>query len=531
MVVIGISWWKALLPWLTTPTTAVAAFFGYLYLKWRTSPLRRVPGPKRSFWLGSFLEIQREPFLAPHKVWCRTLGFHHPFLVYHYVMGGDTLLVLDKTLIRLILSHQIRCDGKQSTPRFHKGPLGFLQSRLGKDGLLTLEGEDWKRHRRILTPSFQTNFLKERLNQEVPPLAHQLIKCWTRAGSDREIDAGSHLSALTVDVVGKVLFSHEFEGLQAIATWATKEKNDELDALDDHFLTALGKAIRPSTLSLLLVALNLQWLDFYLNPNAKSTARDLDQAADRILEHAMETNTRHAKSLLHLLLEAEDEDSTIAPGRLTLLRGELRDEIKTFLMAGHETTSTWLYWCLFVLAKNPLVQSRLFKDIVGHVGEGDITQEETAKMEYFQGFLQEVLRLYPPAGIAFRFSSYPEEMAGYNLPAGTRFAIPIHLLHRHPHYWDNPEEFQPERWINVSKTEEERRRFAFLPFSAGARNCIGQRFATLEVQLVLAPIVRTLEVSIAPSQKDTNHTFTAFGTMKARPGLRIAVRPRASAER
>ena len=231
---------------------------------------------------------------------------------------------------------------------------------------------------------------------------------------------------------------------------------------------------------------------------------------------------------MHLLLQAEDSETQDAKLR-RLTRSELRDEIKTFLMAGHDTTSTWLYWSLFALAKNPIIQERLYKDVMLHAKKDNsepIGLEQTERMEYLQAFLQEVLRLYPPAGILFRYNSYPEEFAGHKMPVNTRWVVPIHLLHRHPHYWDDPDTFRPERWINVSAAEQERRKFAFLPFSAGARNCIGQRFATLEAPLILAPLVRAFEISVAPSQKDTDHTFTAFGTMKAKPDLRIVVQSR-----
>eukprot|EP00977_Amphora_coffeiformis_P003749 scaffold742_cov165-Amphora_coffeaeformis.AAC.25 len=515
--------------YIVATTTAVLA---YWYLQWRRSPLRRIPGPRQSFWWGSFLEIQKEPFMEPHKKWCQskeTAGYENPVLVYSYMLGSDALLVLDKMIVRTILSNS-------KEQRFHKGSLAFLESRLGQNGLLTLNGDAWKRHRRILTPSFQTHFLHERLEEEVPRLVSRLVEDWTRAGRRREIDVGSHLSALTVDIVGKVLFSHNFNGVEAITEWAlfSSQSSDETSSqeatiatLNDPFLTALRDAIQPSILSFLLIGLNLQELDAYINPDAWKTRRNLDQAAELILARAQETE-KHSKSLLHLLLQAEDPETRDANLR-RLNRQELRDEIKTFLMAGHETTATWLYWCLFALAKNPTVQERLYKDVMIHAKNDKseaIDLEQTGRMGYLQAFLQEVLRLYPPAGIIFRYASYPEEFAGYKIPTNTRCVISIHLLERHPKYWDDPETFRPERWINVSAEEQERRKFAFLPFSAGARNCIGQRFATLEAQLILAPLVRAFQIFIAPSQKDTNHTFTAFGTMKAKPDLRIVVQSR-----
>ena len=150
-------------------------------------------------------------------------------------------------------------------------------------------------------------------------------------------------------------------------------------------------------------------------------------------------------------------------------------------------------------------------------------------MEYLGAFLQEVLRLYPPVGFFPRVNRFREFLDGVEVPPGTRIALVPHLLHRHPKYWDDPETFNPERWLNVSEKEIERRRFAFFPFSFGGRNCIGQYFATLEAQMIVAAIVRAFRVEIAPSQKSTDHTFSSKITMKSKPLVRLAVQERIAA--
>ena len=149
---------------------------------------------------------------------------------------------------------------------------------------------------------------------------------------------------------------------------------------------------------------------------------------------------------------------------------------------------------------------------------------EVNNMIYMHAVLQEVLRLYSPVGMLVRFNTYPETFAGYDIPKDTRIVLPMHLLHRHPKYWDDPESFLPERWLNVSDNERERRRFSFFPFSAGGRNCIGQRFASLEAQLILAPLLRSFIIQMAPSQREVTHTFTNTITMKTKPRLKIIVK-------
>lgn len=183
------------------------------------------------------------------------------------------------------------------------------------------------------------------------------------------------------------------------------------------------------------------------------------------------------------------------------------------------------------MAKNLDLQERLYRNVMEHapLATERIGVEEVGKMEYLGAFLQEVLRLYPPAGFIPRINRFKETLGGVEVPAGTRIALVPHLLHRDPRYWDDPETFNPERWINVSEKEAERRRFAFFPFGVGGRNCIGQYFATLEAQMIVAALARSFRVEIAPSQKDTEHTFSSRITMKSKPLLRLIVHERLDA--
>ena len=180
------------------------------------------------------------------------------------------------------------------------------------------------------------------------------------------------------------------------------------------------------------------------------------------------------------------------------------------------------------MAKNPDLQERLYQNVQEHAPSTveRIGVEQVGKMEYLAAFLQEVLRLYPPAGYIPRINRFKEILDGVEVPAGTRIGLAPHLLHRHPKYWDDPETFNPDRWINVSDKEAERRRFAYFPFGVGGRNCIGQYFATLEAQMIVAAIARAFRVEIAPSQKETEHTFSTRITMKSKPLLRLKVHER-----
>ena len=196
----------------------------------------------------------------------------------------------------------------------------------------------------------------------------------------------------------------------------------------------------------------------------------------------------------------------------------------------YQTTSTWCYWVVYALSKNLKIQEKVHDDVSKYSpgSDGDICAEHVEKMDYLRAFLQEVLRLYPPAGFIPRITRFREVLDGVTVPPSTRVIVAPHLLHRHGKYWDDPESFLPERWLSVSEEEAARRRFAFLPFSLGGRNCIGQYFATLEAQLIVAALVRAFRFEIASSQRELDHTFTSFVTMKSKPLLRFVVHERMS---
>jgi cytochrome P450 len=485
---------------------------------WLFSPLNRIPGPNsKSFLFGVFPSIRRDPYMTPHKKWWKEAGVDAKLLHYTTMFGRQSIVVLDKEIVKDILTAPA---GKKNT-RFNKNH-DFLKYILG-DGLVTLEGPDWDRHRRIIQPSFSSSFLKDTLNKSVPDKAKQLVAYW-KAAQGREIDAASHMSAITLDIIGDVAFGHQFHGMAEIERWVKNEGSEKVPELQDLFISSILNALKPNMLTFFFSTFGMARFDNKLNPKSVKCSKLVNKAVHDVVLNAKKSPEKN-KSLLQLLLSAKDTNPNNKSAR-TLTDKELQDETKTFLVAGHETTSTWCYWALYALAKHPDVQEKVCADIKKHSkGADTITWEMVDDMEYLHAFLQEVLRLFPPVGLIVRTNNRNEDLGGYHIPFGTRIILPIHLLHRHPLYWDDPEKFSPERWMD-GKMDEDRIRFAFLPFSAGGRNCIGQRFATIETKLILAPLIQSFIFQVAPSQRDTEFTFTSFVTMKSRPGLKIVAQSR-----
>lgn len=409
------------------------------------------------------------------------------------------------------------------------------------------------------------------------------------------IDLDTHLQALTLDVIGQAGFSYEFNALDAVMYWSnlhsshegisirqqeqnkiqqhatgTKEYNHMMKSIgtiqiNHPFVEALNKRLfGMSLLERLLLALNQVWLLPYCNPFISYRQYKVDSAAEKIVLEAKEklllqqqqqpddnsipaaTTTSSSevngkdvilntnKSLLELLLQASSSESS----RNTLSLKELRDEVKTFLLAGHETTQTWCYWALYVLSKDPNIQEKLYQNIIKHSlpttdQDGNtpiIHLQQVNDMDYLEAFLSEVLRYYPPVGVLFRYNTKPVKWHQHNIPANTRIVIPMYMLHHHPLYWgSDAHRFDPDRWLK--KNEENGKQhhtyhpYTFLPFSLGLRNCIGYRFAQIEAKLIIANIVRQCKI-LSPSCMPNDITLTTIITMKSKPGVKIHIQER-----
>lgn len=529
----------------------------WAYYQWYASPLWKLPGSERiSFWMGEMLQFNREPLLAPQIKWWKKAGKDVDFLHSSTLMGGHLFYALNADFIKRIL-----------TARAHRDPLfvkfGLLRGIIG-NGLIMLEGEDWHRHRRIIHPCFQLSFIKEQLDAAVAPKVLKLISYWKQAGESQEINIAAHLSQITLDIIGEVGFSHKFNSMDAIAAWAAaKNKNnpkgdndnkhrackDEMMALTER----LSKGMSLKTL--LFIVLKIDFLDREKN----DTVRRLNKAVDQVINNAraeaagvaaskreeeenfndseekkqdpydrtLDESKYAAKSLLQLLFFARDSEPTSEKFSRTLQQDELRDEIKTFLAAGHETTATWCYWVVFALMKYPDVQQKVYEDICKHAPSNNnemITLDAMEPMTYFEAFMKEVLRFYAPIPRMFRLNEKEETFRGWTIPPKTMIAIPVLMLHRSEKYWDKPEEFLPERWLGPEPPHSHP--YAFLPFSLGPRHCIGYKFAEFEAKLMMCNLIRAFTFQLAPSVRDTDFQFKNGVALKMNSTVMITAKSR-----
>ena len=338
------------------------------------------------------------------------------------------------------------------------------------NGLIVNDGASWTRQRRMMQPAFHSQVIRgfsgvmERLNRE-------LIERWTgHADSGQPINLTRELSEVTLSIVLRALFGADLDRLIA------SEGANPFDLLTREARRDLPFAAKFRALTRHVLAM----ID----------ARRREQRVEM--------------DLLSMLMEARDRDSGEAMPDRALL-----DEIMTLIVAGHETTASTLNWTWYLLSRHADVEARLHDAIAGADTASAppptpaSADEPPAADSHVERVLQESMRLYPPGWLFTRRALADDRLGGYHVPAGTDIFICPYLLHRHATHWHRPEDFDPERFVPA--TAESRHRFAFLPFSAGPRYCIGASFAMAEMTMHLSMVAQRLRlryVGDAPPQAE-----------------------------
>ncbi len=341
-----------------------------------------------------------------------------------------------------------------------------LERLLGK-GLVTAEGDDWKRKRRIANPAFHRRCLDgfvDTMNQQTAAFCEQLA---AEGPSNR--DAQVDMVRLTLCIAGLTLFHVDL----------TAESDDVSQAVR----RALGAFHQVVASSLPMLA----WLPTKANREMKEAVEDVDRVVQDIISGRRNHPTDHT-DLLAMLMAVEDEETGSV-----LNDRELRDEVVTTLLAGHETTANALAWAFWLLAGHAEVREKVAAELDAVVPEGPIDLPTIDKLPYLRATVREVLRLYPPVWLLARRSVESDQFGDYTVPAGTVVFFSPWVLHRDPTVWPNPEDFEPQRFVDDYRSRE-RPACSYLPFSTGARKCIGDRFAEAEMAVVLGWILRRFTV-------------------------------------
>lgn len=243
----------------------------------------------------------------------------------------------------------------------------------------------------------------------------------------------------------------------------------------------------------------------------KRAVRELDEIVDRIIRQRR-AGGEDTGDLLSMLMAARDEDGSGMTDR------QLRDEILTFLLAGHETTAVSLSWTWYLLSQHPEVEQKLREELTQVLGGRAPRLEDLPRLPYTDKVVKESMRLYPPAWSLARTVTKEVELGGYRLPVGANVVMSQWILHRDPRFFEQPEQFNPGRW--TAEAAQRLPRFAYFPFGGGPRLCIGASFAMMEANLLLAAIAQRFQLRLAPG-----HSVAALPSITLRPryGMRMTL--------
>jgi cytochrome P450 len=451
---------------------------------------RRLPGalrelptmPRRLPLVGHLLSYVRDPLSFFERA--ARLG---PF-AFVDLMGMHAVLVNDPEVVEAICVTHNRQFKKDQFAR-------DLQRVLGM-GLLTSDGDFWRRQRRLAQPAFH----RERIagySATMVELTRASVDRW-RDGQER--DAHQDMMGLTLEIVGKTLFGADI-GARA------REIGDALESVTSRYADALAMGIP-------------HWdrLPTPMNRRFRAAVRSLDRIVRDLLRSHRAGTTGDGQDLLSMLMAVRDEDGS------AMSDDQLRDETITLLLAGHETTALVLTFTLMLLSQHPELRARLEAEVDEVLAGRPATHADLPRLVVAERIVRESMRLYPPAWSIGREAIEDVELAGRRFPAGTWFWMLPWTMHRDARWFEMPTRFDPDRWSgDLGKRLP---RFAYFPFGGGPRQCIGNAFAMMEAVLCLVTIVAHARLDVVPGYR--LELFPAV-TLRPKHGLAVRVSRRAMA--
>ena len=344
-------------------------------------------------------------------------------------------------------------------------------------GLLTAEGAEWLRHRRLASPAFHRERV-EGYGRTMARYAQDSVDSWT---DGQTVDLHDEMTALTLRIVARTLFDADvtsrIEDMARIGTW-----------IQDFYY------LRFASLRFLIPT----WLPTRGNRRLAAATRRLDEVVYGIMRERRPGEDRG--DLLSMLSLARDEDGAGMSER------QLRDEVMTLLLAGHETTALALSWAFLLLDRNPEARDRLEGELTAVLGDRAPSPADVPALTYTQAIVNETLRLYPPAYVTGREAVRDTTIGGVPIPKRHIILISLYTTHRDPRFFPEPDAFRPERWLDG--LDKRLPRAAFIPFGLGSRKCIGASFAMMEATLLLATIARRWRFEVAPGEIGTHPSIT-----------------------
>ncbi|XP_034234122.1 cytochrome P450 4c21-like [Thrips palmi] len=485
------------------------------YTRFRKMELA-IPGPPSLPVLGNALDFLN---VTEENVWpiLRRLWGHRYELSRFSMLGRLVVIVSDADHIEKLMK---RRDLQDKSRVFYE----FLEY-FSRRGLVTLNGAEWRSHRRALQPAFHQDVL----DRYMEVFTQEAAAFVGRLAPNQEQNVIDNLHNLTSRAFVRTTLVNELD-----------EKTEEAIPMINYFLHEFGRSVNSRTFQPLL------WPDTVFGMTqpgrvVRKLMTKVDAFSGRVIaqrraEHVQrrvdgadddEDFIKQRRTLIDILV---DPKSKTSDGKLfEMSDGEIMDEVKIFLGAAVETTVAALGWTIKVLSVRPEVQERLHAEVVEQLGgKEDLTSADINKLKYTEQVIKETLRLLPSVPFTGRIIKEETEFAGHTLPADTTVVLNILGCHRDPKHWPDPTRFDPDRFS--AEQCAKRHPYAFLPFSAGMRNCIGGRYAMMVMKTTLAALVSRYRVDpVADGHTepvDFPYTFDVSSRMLG--GVRVVFTPRAS---
>jgi len=410
--------------------------------------------------LGNLLAFQRDrlAFLLRLAQECGDVG--------QFRIGPHTIVLLNS-------SEVVHAAFVEHADRFRKASprLGAVIALSLGQGLLASDGALHRRQRTLVAPAFQPRHLAA-YAEAMTTYTTQAIDTWHHGAT---IDGEHELWHLTLRIIAKTLFDADVE----------HEAPELRDALSN--VAQASNAALSSPLQL--------YLPLAVSPAAgriRRAVQRLDATVHRMIRECRAADEDRV-DLLSVLLHAQDDVTGIG-----MTDTQFRDEVMTLFLAGHETTAIAMLWTLILLTEHPKVEQRLRAEVDAVLAGRVPTVNDLQVLPYTRQVIAEVLRVYPPIYVIARWTEQPVDLGSVRLPAHATILVSPYTLHRRVDYFPEPERFDPDRW--TAEAIATRPRYAYVPFSAGPRTCVGNHFAMMELQLVLATLAQRVTLRLAPGQ-------------------------------
>jgi cytochrome P450 len=367
--------------------------------------------------------------------------------------------------------------------------------RVVGEGLLTTDGDEWRRRRRIMQPAFHMQKINA-MAKDMSDATTDILASWkTHSESGVPMDVSAEMGRLTLLIAGRGLFHTDTEVDQT--------------AFADALPVILRHSVRRSR-SIIKIPPSIPTAD---NRRYSEAIATMNAIVRRTIEERRRAPGSH-HDVLSLLMDAVDEETGKG-----FTNDELRNEVITLLLAGQETSAMGLSWAFYQLSKNPPAAREVSAEVTRVLGGRIPSVEDIQKLHYTRAVIEESMRLFPPVWLMFRKAVGEDRVfSGHVLPAGGTIWLSPYLTHRHPAFWKNPEGFDPTRFL--PEQSQGRHPFAYIPFGAGPRKCIGSAFAMLEMQIALAMTFQTYRLELVPAfQPEVDAGFT----LRPRDGIWMTV--------